>query len=181
VQNALLAAFTGLCTHFSECNTSANSSMCEHDDGAEHDADSAQQQVGARTCENRRFSESSAVKGFLPALAPILAVGGALDALFLRGNLSEDAEYATTSLRDDVMDAFLRACDVVFAADVGGMCILGDMIRARMMKALWELLTPQVRVRLCACVLASVCVCVCVVCVCVCVYVCACVHACIHV
>jgi hypothetical protein len=78
------------------------------------------------------------------ALAPALAVGGALDALFLRENVSEDAKYAVTLLRDDVMDAFLRACDVVLAAEWGRMSIQGETMRARMIKALWEILASQV-------------------------------------
>jgi hypothetical protein len=81
---------------------------------------------------------------FLPALAPILAVGGAMDALFLRGSLCEDAKYAGTLLRNDVMDAFMGACESVLAADWKRYCMLGDMIRARMIKALWELLAPEV-------------------------------------
>jgi hypothetical protein len=141
VQDALLAAFTRMCTHCSKHKTTqANSGI------------TCAGVAGNASVHAQVHAESTAVRGFLPALAPTLAVGGVLDALFLRANVSEeDVKYASTWVRHDVMDAFLRACDLVFAADWdwgGGMCMLGAMMRTRMIKALWELLTPQVSIYL---------------------------------
>ncbi len=125
VQDALLTAFTSLCDAL--CNKPATAAY----------------KVGYGGYSAQKQAQHACM---LSALAPALAVGGALDALFLRKIAGEDAKYAATSLRDDVMHAFLCACDSVLSADAGHMRLLSELMRTRMLKALWEVLAPKVRV-----------------------------------
>jgi hypothetical protein len=155
VQSVLIATFSALRDCISNTRATRQNSPA-------HET-SVQEKKNVSMCTDPRRYDSDGVEpspttseACLRALAPILAVGGALDALFLRDSVHEDAKYAPTLLCDDVMVAFLCACDAVCAAEwEQGMCVVGGMMRARMLKALWEILTPQV------CVL---CVCVCVRC-----------------
>jgi hypothetical protein len=141
VQDALRAAFTALCDVSSNKADDMNNSV---------DVCVGDKNTLSAVCAHA--DDIGGASKLLHVLAPTLAVGGALDALFLRENLGDGATFAGTLLRDDVVDAFLRACDCVLAAEWRGMCVLGETMRARMMKALWELLASQV----CVCVYVCV-------------------------
>jgi hypothetical protein len=140
VQDALLAAFVVL----SDIVSSSSSSKADDADHRMGILHIRKKKTVSGVSVYRDRDEAIGPSRLLSVLAPTLVVGGALDVLFLRANLGEEATYVGTSLRNDVMDAFVRACDSVLAADWEHMPVLGEMMRARMTKALWELLASQV-------------------------------------
>jgi hypothetical protein len=151
VKHVLLGAFASLC----EAKTGAA-------DG--HDEDMRHAENHARPCGSNvdQSAQTGAARKTLvwnasacqQALAATLLLGGALDTLFLRGNsVGESAAgSAIISLHEDVIEAFLQACVAVFAADWGSLGMTGEILRARMIKSLWELLSCEVRVCVHVCV-----------------------------
>ncbi len=151
VQNVLLESFTALRSIVGA--TAVQDSRTHMGDN--HDGEPPKHTraiLKAHKAKHSLMGSLSAKKMLPTLLAPILVVGGALDALFLRATTSPRvlAEHAPAMLRDDVMDAFLEACDCVLRSDWRDMCMLGEMMRARVTKALWELLASQVCMSLCA-------------------------------